>query len=243
MTIKPTMRIDQYLTTQKLSRTKAQSLIKSGLVTVNGRVIKKPGFIISDTDNILFQLDHPWVSRAALKLIQALELWPQALTNKTALDIGASTGGFTQVLLFNNISQVIAVDVGHDQLHEDLKNDPRVINLENQNIRNLAPTQLGKKVDLVVGDVSFISLTIVLPLITKFMKPDSTGIFLIKPQFEVGPQGLDKHGVVKSEKLQQDSLTKIITLCETLKFTNIKTAESALNGKSGNKEFLIRFTL
>jgi len=200
------MRLDKLLTEKGLtkSRQRAQALITEGKILVDGKVISKASKDISDEAKIeIVGEDIKWVSRAGLKLEKALEHWKIDVRDFVCLDIGASTGGFTDVLLSNNISKVYAVDVGHGQLDEKIKNDPHVINIEKTNARELSDKIIPEKVDFVCIDVSFISLELILPEAKRFLKEGGQIIALIKPQFEVGKKNLGKSGVVKDPKLHQ----------------------------------------
>jgi 23S rRNA (cytidine1920-2'-O)/16S rRNA (cytidine1409-2'-O)-methyltransferase len=192
----------------------------------------------------LSQDDIPWVSRAGLKLDHAIAHWKLDLKGDSALDVGASTGGFTQVLLHHGVTQVFAVDVGTNQLAKILRDDPRVISMEQTHILELTPSKLPR-VDIVVIDVSFISLTKILPHAIKFLKPGEKLIALIKPQFEVGKEVIDQnHGVVRDESLRTTVVDDIAELLgEKLGCVVHGVIESPIEGGDGNKEYLIYATL
>jgi 23S rRNA (cytidine1920-2'-O)/16S rRNA (cytidine1409-2'-O)-methyltransferase len=230
-------RIDKILTEQGLvaTRSQAKSLIENGDVTVNGIVIKKAGEMIER--NSAIAVNSPlFVGRGALKLLEALKHFKVAVQDKIFLDVGASTGGFTEILLAQGARKVYAIDVGHDQLAKKLKNDPRVINLEGTNIRDLADLpELG---DAAVMDLSFISITKVLAAVSSLLVPNANLIVLIKPQFEAGTQRLPKDGVIKDSKVQETVLKEVIAFAEGQGWIHHQTINSPIEGKSGNKEFL-----
>lgn len=234
------MRLDQYLVLKKIypTRAKAVSAIKSGLVSVNGTVIEKPSTNVSDEDLILGG-KLPYVAgRGSLKLSRALEAFNVNPDGYVCLDIGASTGGFTEVLLNNGAKRVIAVDVGSEQLIEDLKNDGRVISLEKTDIRSLKPIE---KVDLIVIDVSFISLTNIIELLPQWGADKI--IALIKPQFEVSRQVAARYnGVIKSELERENAVNKVKECFERYGFKSRGVIESPIHGGSGNIEYLIFVT-
>ena len=228
------IRLDQYLVENNLvdSRNKAQQLIKDAKVTVNKKVITKPSFKISDE---LIELDdeYVYVSRAAYKLKNFLPLLSFEVKGMNALDIGSSTGGFTEVLLMNEANSVTSVDVGSSQLHEKLLNDARVISVENQDIRTF---ESENSFELITCDVSFISLHHILDAIntlsSKYM------ILLFKPQFEVGKDvKRDKHGVVTDKKAISTAMTKFEDTCMLMGWNKILMEASSISGKEGNIEY------
>jgi len=227
-------RLDQYLVENNLvdSRNKAQQLIKDSKVTVDKKVITKASFKVSDE---LVELDdeHVYVSRAAYKLKNFLPLLPFSVSGMNALDIGSSTGGFTEVLLLNDVKTVTAVDVGSAQLHERLRSDPRVISVENQDIRNFTSET---SYELITCDVSFISLHHILDAInnlaSKYM------ILLFKPQFEVGKDvKRDKNGVVMDKKAIAAAMLKFEDSCTLLGWKKVLMEASSITGKEGNIEY------
>ncbi len=236
-------RVDKLLVDRGLveSRAKAQALIMAGLVYVGTQRIDKPGqTLAADCDLILKGQDHPWVSRGGMKLAKALEHFAIDPRGMVAADIGASTGGFTDVLLSKDVAKVYAVDVGHGQLAWKLRQDPRVQVLEKSNARHLSGAEIPETLDLVVCDASFIGLQTVLPAALALTKPAALAVALIKPQFEVGPGQVGKGGVVRDEALHQ-----AVVECITAWFNGlpgwavIGVTESPILGPEGNKEFLI----
>jgi 23S rRNA (cytidine1920-2'-O)/16S rRNA (cytidine1409-2'-O)-methyltransferase len=234
-------RIDKILTEQGLvaTRSQAKSLIENGDVTVNGLVVKKAGEMI-EWDSIIAVNSPLFVGRGALKLLEALKHFKVEVKDKIFLDVGASTGGFTEILLAHNARKVYAIDVGHDQLADKLKKDPRVINLEGTNIRDL--TELPELADAGVMDLSFISITKVLAAVSALLVPQAHLIVLIKPQFEAGIERLPKDGVIKDSKVQEAVLKEVVTFAEGHGWIHHQTINSPIEGKSGNKEFLSWFT-
>jgi len=219
------------------SRKIASDLIKSEKVFVNGEKISKPSKEIEEDSKIEITEIPKYVSRAGLKLEGALKEFNISVSEKVALDVGSSTGGFTDCLLQNNIKKVYAVDVGTEQLREKIKKDKRVVSIEKTDIRNLET--LPEKVDLAVIDVSFISLEKVLPAILKFLKEGGEIVCLVKPQFEVGKENLGKNGIVKNDDLQKSVLEKIKNLAESLNLKILGEMESVIKGGDGNTEYLL----
>ncbi len=228
------IRLDQYLVENNLvdSRNKAQQLIKDSKVKVDKKVITKPSFKVSD-ENIELDDEHIYVSRAAYKLKNFLPLLPFDVKGMKALDIGSSTGGFTEVLLMNDVASVTSVDVGSSQLHEKLLSDPRVHSVENTDIRDF---KSDDSFELITCDVSFISLHHILEAIdtlsTKYM------ILLFKPQFEVGKEvKRDKNGVVTDKKAVFSAMLKFEDRCTLLGWKKILMEASSITGKEGNVEY------
>lgn len=232
------MRLDQFLVTQKLTQTKSQAnqLIKQGLIFVNGAQVSKPAKNVSDQDSIEIK-DEVYVSRGAYKLREALTKFGINPTNKICADIGASTGGFTQILLQQNAAKVYCIDVGTDQLNPLVKNDPRVVNLEQTHI--LDYQKFPQKIDLVVMDLSFISVKKVLQHLFNLTGPDTDYIVLFKPQFEVGRE-LNKRGVVKAKDAENSLQEFLNYLLETF---NLQAQHilSPIKGQDGNHEYLVHF--
>lgn len=231
------MRADLALTTLNLakSRTHAQDLIKEGVVFYQDQLVKKASQEIQDLQKIVVKKDVIYVSRGAYKLLSALELFPISLENKIVADVGASTGGFTEVSLLKGAKKVYAIDVGHDQLAEKLRNDQRVVNLEGLNIKN--GVTLEELVDVVVADLSFISLKLVIIPIMNLLKENGEAVVLIKPQFEVGQSGLGKNGIVKVGEFTRQA---IVSLYEFLISNNVAVSDCArcgIEGKDGNQEY------
>ncbi|MGE3610412.1 MAG: TlyA family RNA methyltransferase [Bacteriovoracaceae bacterium] len=233
-------RVDKVLTDRNLvaSRSQAKSLIEKGDVEVNGVIIKKAGELI-DVDAEITINAPLFVGRGAFKLEKALKEFEVEVNGKICLDIGASTGGFTEVLLLNGAEKVYAIDVGHDQLAKKLREDSRVHNLEGTNIRELH--SLPELADGAVMDLSFISITKVLQQTANLLKPSGFLIALVKPQFEAGVDRLPKDGVVKDEKIRKQILDEVVSFATQNGWKHLKTIESPIEGKTGNKEYLCYF--
>jgi 23S rRNA (cytidine1920-2'-O)/16S rRNA (cytidine1409-2'-O)-methyltransferase len=236
-------RLDQLLVEQGLAEngTQARALILAGKVFAGTRRLDKPGMLVAaDSALEVKGRAHPYVSRGGLKLAQSLDAFGIDPTGLVCLDIGASTGGFTDVLLQRGAARVYAVDVGHGQLHWKLRNDPRVLVRERVNARTLTATDVPEMVDLVVVDASFIGLGLVLPAPLQRLKPGGRLIALIKPQFEVGPEHVGKGGVVRDPALHEAVCARIRAHLEAeLGLHVIGLTESPILGPEGNKEFLI----
>ena len=239
-------RIDLALLEKGLAptRQRAQALILAGRVLINQEPMTKSGTRISDDDVIIVKgTDMPYVSRGGLKLAEALTHFQIDAAGRYCMDIGASTGGFTDCLLQNGAAHVVAVDVGYGQLAWKLRQDPRVTVLERTNIRYLALEKIPLPVDLAVMDVAFISLKIVVPAIRKFLKADATVISLIKPQFEVGKNRLGKGGVVKNPALHEEVNQSLRHFFEANGFVVQGLIPSPITGPKGNKEFLCHMSI
>jgi len=222
------------------SRDRAQAMILSGKVTVNNHIVDKAGTLVLPEDDIALKAqDHPYVSRGGLKLEKALQILDVDIAGFVCLDVGASTGGFTDCLLQHGVGRVYAVDVGYGQLAWKLRQDPRVVVIERKNIRRLAFEALSQRVDLVTIDVSFISLKKVVPEIMKFMKKDARILALIKPQFEVGRQNVGKKGVVRDPALHVAVIEELIEFFIKMKLIHEFVIPSPILGPKGNKEFFI----
>lgn len=222
------------------SRARAQAVILAGLVFSGERRLDKPGLAVSpDTPLELRGRDHPWVSRGGLKLAHALDHFAFDVDGAVAIDVGASTGGFTDVLLARGAARVFAVDVGQGQLAWKLRNDPRVVVLEKTNARHLAAAQIPDPIDLIVCDASFIGLEIVLPAALALAKPGARLVALIKPQFEVGPARVGKGGVVRDPALHQEVCDRIASWLPRIGWTVIGVTPSPILGPEGNREFLV----
>ncbi len=222
------------------SRDRAQAMILSGKVTVNNHIVDKAGTLVLPEDDIALKgQDHPYVSRGGLKLEKALQILDVDIAGFVCLDVGASTGGFTDCLLQHGVGRVYAVDVGYGQLAWKLRQDPRVVVIERKNIRRLAFEALSQRVDLVTIDVSFISLKKVVPEIMKFMKKDARILALIKPQFEVGRQNVGKKGVVRDPALHVAVIEELIEFFIKMKLIHEFVIPSPILGPKGNKEFFI----
>ena len=232
-------RLDSYLVQNDFtdSRTKAQAIIKKSLVSVDGKVVKKPSFVVSDESVVSVKEHEQFVSRAAYKLKYFLEELELDVKELVCLDIGSSTGGFTEVLLKNGVKEVSAVDVGSKQLHTSLKEDDRVFSYENTDIREF---KSDKKFDLVVSDVAFISLLNILDDIDRLS--GAKIILLYKPQFEVGREAKrDKNGVVLDEKAIQKAMDVFEEACKNKSWKLILKSTSKLAGKEGNLEYCYFF--
>jgi 23S rRNA (cytidine1920-2'-O)/16S rRNA (cytidine1409-2'-O)-methyltransferase len=235
-------RADQLLVARGLfdSRARARAAIEAGLVLADGVVVKKPSEPIPEDAVITAQPAHRWVGRGALKLDHALTLWPVAVEGRTALDVGASTGGFTEVLLDRGAAKVFAVDVGFGQMHETVAADPRVVNLERTDARTLTPEAIPEPPSLIVCDASFISLSKVLPAALALAAPDADLITLVKPQFEAeGPKAIGKKGVVKDPEAHAAAVQRVRDWLESISWSVQATTESPITGGDGNVEFLL----
>ena len=236
-------RADQALVERGLveSRSKAQALIMAGQVFSGERRVEKAGDLIAEDQGLeLRGQDHPWVSRGGLKLAAALERFAISAQGLVCLDVGASTGGFTDVLLAAGAAKVYAVDVGHGQLAWRLRQDPRVVVLERSNARHLTSGQIPEPIDLVVCDASFIGLRTILPAPMALATPEARLVALIKPQFEVGKGRVGKGGVVRDPALHEEVCETIRAwLEEEMGWNVLGLTESPITGPQGNKEFLI----
>ena len=235
-------RLDKLLIQRNLvsTRTRAEKIIKEVGVKVDGKLITKTGkkFPV-DCEIEMMAEEIPWVSRGALKLIEATDKWNPEIENGVFMDIGASTGGFTEVLLSKGAKKVFCVDVGRGQLHDRIKDDPRTANLEKTHVRELTPKLITEKVDGCVIDVSFISLESIFPFIHPFIKENGFIIALVKPQFEVGKKNVGKGGIVKDKKLYPQVLKKIKESAQTNHMEYQEHISSPILGGDGNHEFLM----
>lgn len=237
----PAVRLDQRLVQLGYagSRERAKTLIKAGQVRINGQPCTKtatrchPNTVIEVTAK-----DISWVSRAGLKLEKALEKWPVKVLDTICLDVGASTGGFTEVLLHRGALKVYALDVGHDQLALRLRSNPQVILMEGRNIRSATAEWFADRIDLITVDVSFISLKLLLPKIAELLKAEGEAVILIKPQFEVGKSRIKK-GVAVDPALHQEVVNTIIDRAKKTGLAPVGVIESPITGVGGNKEFLL----
>ena len=226
------------------SRSKAQAIIMSGLVYVDGQKADKPGISYEETVSIEVRgAVCPYVSRGGLKLEKALRDFGVKPEGFVCSDSGASTGGFTDCLLQQGASKVFAIDVGYGQLDWKIRSDPRVVVMERTNIRYVTPEQLGEPLDLSVVDVSFISLKIVLPAIKALLKPSGQVLCLIKPQFEAGKEKVGKKGVVRDPQTHQEVLDQFVALAHELEFRILGLTFSPVKGPEGNIEFLGHLSL
>ena len=221
------------------SRAKARAAIEAGGVTADGRVVAKAAELLDDVSDIVAAAAYPWVGRGALKLVHALETWPIPVAGRVVLDVGASTGGFTEVALSRGAARVYAVDVGHGQLHPRLAADPRVVSLEGLDARSLTTELIPEPPELIVTDVSFIGLAKALPAALALGQPDADLMALVKPQFEVGPERVGKGGMVKDEAVRAEALASVGSFLEQAGWPVQATAQSPIAGGDGNLEWLL----
>lgn len=221
-----------------VSRSQGESYVRLGQVKVNGRVADKAGQMVADTDDVTLAATEQYVSRAALKLKSAAEAFGLQFAGKTVLDVGSSTGGFTQYALMHGAARVIAVDVGTDQLHPSLRRDLRIELHEKTDIRDFTTSE---RIDMVVGDVSFISLREVLPHVTTLVDSSTEIVAMVKPQFEAGQSSLKHKGVIKNARMRRDVLRDFETWAQA-HFKIIQKADSEVPGSKGNVErfYLLR---
>ncbi|HEY4586510.1 MAG TPA: TlyA family RNA methyltransferase [Brevundimonas sp.] len=236
------MRIDQLLVARGVfdSRARARAAIEAGLVKADGRTVAKPSEKVAEDAVIEAEAAHRWVGRGALKLERALDLWPVAVEGRVVLDVGASTGGFTEVCLDRGAARVFAVDVGTGQLHQTVAADPRVVNLEKTDARDLTPQLITEAPSLIVCDASFISLLKVLPVALELAVSGADLITLVKPQFEAeGPKAVGKKGVVKDPEAHAAAVTRVRDWLEAGGWSVREVADSPIAGGDGNVEFLL----
>lgn len=235
------VRLDQRIVQLGLvnSRSQAESYIKLGEVKVNDNVVTKPGLMVADDDLIEVMVSEQYVSRAALKLASVAEILQLDFRDKTVLDVGSSTGGFTDYALRHGAAKVIAVEVGTDQLHPSLRGDQRIELHEQTDIRDVQ--KLSAKADIVVADVSFISLRELLPHIASLTTPQTQLIVMVKPQFEAGHSSLKHKGVIKNDTMRRDILKNFEAWTQS-RFTIVDKADSTVSGARGNRErfYLLR---
>lgn len=246
MTTSKKTRLDQLLVDRELveTRSKAKSLILAGEVLVDNACVDKPGTLIKNDALLRVKQADKYVSRGGKKLEKALTEFSLSVSGCVCVDVGASTGGFTDCLLQHGASKVYAIDVGYGQLHWKLQSDLRVTRLDRQNFRNFDLSQLSEPIDLVVVDASFISLKILLQKIVEVLSHMNSKevkylVALVKPQFEVGREYLAKGGIVRNVDARLQALREIITACQGAGFSQIKTCESPITGADGNVEFLL----
>ncbi|MEZ5763379.1 MAG: TlyA family RNA methyltransferase [Xanthobacteraceae bacterium] len=233
-------RADRLLVARGLfeSRARAQAAIEAGLVTADGKPVRKAADEIATDAKISAQPAHPWVSRGGVKLAGALERYPVEIEDRVCLDIGSSTGGFTEVLLNEGASLVHAIDVGRDQLHPSLRGHPKIVSREETDIRSLAAHRLDIRPSVVVIDVSFISLKHVLPVALELAAVPTSLLALIKPQFEA-PRGAIKKGIVRDEAVHKAVCDDIAAFAESLGCRDIAVFPSSIEGGDGNREFFL----
>lgn len=232
-------RLDRELYKRRLvkSRTHAQTLIEKGNVFVNGKVIKKINTDVTEEDELIANNDSKYVSRGGDKLEHAISEWKIDMKNKTVIDVGSSTGGFTDCVLKHGASSVYAIDVGTEQFDKELKKDSRIVLLENTDIRSVE--NISHFFDVAVVDVSFISLSHVIKKIASLLKKDGVIIALVKPQFEIGPHIHKTKGIVRDEALHEIALKNVREAVKNADCEILKQTESPILGGKGNKEFLI----
>ncbi|BBM53503.1 hemolysin A [Leptotrichia trevisanii] len=224
------------------TREKAKREIMVGNVIVNEQVVTKAGTMFKDNDelNIRIKDKLKYVSRGGLKLEKAIKTWDLDFSDKLVLDIGASTGGFTDCALQNGARRVYSVDVGKNQLDWKLRNNEKVVSLEEMHIKDLKEEDIGnEKADFIVIDVSFISLTKVIPYFEKFLKKNGKIVMLVKPQFEVGREKIGRNGVVENEEYHDEAIKKIISFSKECGYELAGVGDSPIKGAKGNKEFLM----
>lgn len=235
-------RLDSVLVARGIasSRKKAKEMIDAGAVTVNGKTVTKASADISDSDVTESSVRQLYVGRGAFKLEKAAEIFGLDFDGKTCLDIGASTGGFTDFMLKNGAKKVFAIDVGIGQLADILRSDERVFSMEKTDIRSVTVEDLGKCVDFICADVSFISLKMILPKIYELLVNGEAAVVLIKPQFEAGKGNIGKHGIVRDKKIHVNVLADIESFAASLGFVPEGFCASPIKGGSGNIEYLMK---
>lgn len=243
----PKIRLDQLLVARGLapSRERARALILAGQVRVDAPPPLKAGTMVAEDAEVSLAVpDHPWVSRGGLKLAHALETFGIDVTGRTALDVGASTGGFTDVLLQRGAAHVVALDVGHGQLHWKLRNHPRVTVFERINARTLTPDQIGAapgSFGVITIDVSFISLRLILPAVIPLLARDGDLVALVKPQFEAGRDDVGPGGIVRDPAVHERVVREVAAEGERLGLVVAGSTPSPVEGMEGNREFLLHF--
>lgn len=236
------MRLDQYLVQNGYfeSRNKAATSVKEGYFTVNNKIVLKPSHNVADNDIVNAIKKQPsYVARSAHKLLHAFQVFSLNWEGKTVADLGASTGGFCQVLLENEIRKVYAVDIGTAQLHPSISADTRIVNMEHTNARYITKDTFPEPIEIITADLSFISIQMVLPAIFQTLTDNGEAIVLVKPQFEAGPAHLNKNGVVTDRKVHRKILVDIASFSESLGFSVCGIQFSGLAGESGNREYLL----
>jgi 23S rRNA (cytidine1920-2'-O)/16S rRNA (cytidine1409-2'-O)-methyltransferase len=238
-------RLDALLVARGLaqSRERARALVLAGEVEVNGRPATKSGVSVDESASVTLRApDHPWVGRGGLKLAHALEAFTLNVAGRHALDIGASTGGFTHVLLERGAARVVAVDVGHGQLDWKLRQDPRVVVLEGVNARYLDPDQLPadlRRFDVVTIDVSFISLRLILPAVVPLVSDEGRVVALVKPQFEAGRDEVGKGGIVRDPQVHERVINEVADSAHQVGLDRVAIEPSPVTGAEGNREFFL----
>ena len=237
-------RLDVRLVNEGLavSRERARALILAGRVRVAGEVVSKAGASVPESTAVeIIEPDFPWVGRGGVKLAHALETFGIDVAGREALDIGASTGGFTDVLLQRGARRVVALDVGHGQLDWRLREDPRVVVLERRNARQLEPAWLPAPVGIVTIDVSFISLRLIMPALPPVLAPGADIVALVKPQFEAGRQEVGKGGLVTDPAVHDAVLARVTESAASCGLARVAMTPSPITGAAGNREFLVHF--
>jgi 23S rRNA (cytidine1920-2'-O)/16S rRNA (cytidine1409-2'-O)-methyltransferase len=242
--LKDTLRLDLLLVERGLaaSRERARALILAGDVRVNGQPVTKAGTAVARASAIIVATpDHPYVGRGGLKLAHALDAFAIRVTDRLGLDIGASTGGFTDVLLQRGAARVVALDVGHGQLDWKIRSDPRVDVVERVNARRLTPDLLPgvTAFDIVTIDVSFISLRHILPVVPALLRADADVVALVKPQFEAGRAEVGKGGIIRDPSVQARVVEEVVSAADALGLVRFGLTESPIEGMEGNREFLL----
>jgi len=240
----PRTRLDVLLVARGLaeSRTRAEALVLAGRVRVKGVERPKPGTsVASDAEVSVESPEHPWVSRGGVKLAAGLDAFGVDPAGKVCLDVGASTGGFTDVLLARGAARVYAIDVGHGQLHARLRSDPRVVLRERVNARLLTREDVPEPCALLVADVSFISLRLVLPAAVPLLSPGAEAVLLVKPQFESERGEVGRGGIVRDPGVRSRALARVVSAAEALGLSPLGTVESPITGADGNVELLAGF--
>ncbi len=222
------------------SRHKAQGVILSGIVYINNEKFDKPGTGVSEDATIEIRGNTlPYVSRGGLKLEKAIKEFNISLNKKTCIDVGASTGGFTDCMLQNGAEKVFSIDVGYGQLDWKLRQDERVVNMERTNIRHVELSIIGEQVDFISIDVAFISLRLVLPVVEKLLKNEGIIVCLIKPQFEAGREQVGKKGVVRDIGVHRDVVNRIVDFSRAINLSPLMLSYSPIKGPEGNIEYLL----
>ena len=229
------------------TRERARALVLAGRVLVNGRPARKAGDAVKDADTIALAVpDHPYVGRGGVKLAHALDAFGIEVQGRTALDIGASTGGFTDALLQRGAARVVALDVGHGQLDWKIRNDPRVVVIERVNARSLTPEQLpeaARRFDLVTIDVSFISLRYIFPRLPPLLRAGADVVALVKPQFEAGRAEVGRGGIVRDPAVHDRVVAEVTAAADTVGLERRGLTASPIEGAEGNREFLVHLNL
>ena len=247
--LKKGSRLDTLLVERGLvaTRERARALILAGQVRVNGQPATKAGHTVQPEDGVTLDTpDHPYVGRGGLKLAHALDVFGITPAGRMALDIGASTGGFTDVLLQRGATRVVAIDVGHGQLDWKLRSDPRVVVMERHNARTLTPQQLpedARRFHLITIDVSFISLRQILPVLPPLLQSGGDVVALVKPQFEAGREEVGKGGIVRDEGVHKRVVDEVTAAAQALGLQRTGVVESPITGMEGNREFLLHLRL